>query len=139
MLPSGDVRRCAHPARKQKRGGLELGSADLRIPRQKRFSRMFSDLKRNRAGRFPLHDDRTRGYSVALSNIAYAQPHEVAGAELAADRQIEESQASGPMGELKAGSDRPKHFQLERRLLADQFALVPRYRTLSLRFGSRFC
>ena len=107
---------------KQKLVGLQLGFAD---PGRERLPCLFGDLKLNRTVSFLLQNDRARRYSVAPSHITDAQPDEVTGAQFAVDRQVKKGQFTCAIGQLKADPDRPNLFQLQRRFLADQFALVP--------------
>ena len=62
----------------------------------------------------------------ALEHIANVKPHKVAAAQLAVDGEIEQCKFACSMVQLQPNSDGPDFFQLQRRLLAKQLALVPR-------------
>ena len=72
-----------------------------------------------------LHDDRSSGDSIAVGDVANSQLHEVAAAQLAADRQVEERQLALSICQFEPNANGPNFAKLERRLLADQLALVP--------------
>ena len=58
-------------------------------PREDRFACRLRDFELNRPLRFLLHDDRARGDSIAVSDIAHTQLHKIAATQLAVDGQIE--------------------------------------------------
>jgi hypothetical protein len=60
-----------------------------------------------------------------MADVSYPQQHEVTGAKLAIDRQVEESQFPASARHLQTDSNRPNLFEFERCLLANQLALVP--------------
>jgi len=59
-----------------------------------------------------LHDDRARGDSIAMSDIANAQLHEIAAAQLAVDRQIEQRELALSIAQLKANPNCPMSLSL---------------------------
>ena len=63
---------------------------------------------------------------VAVADVSDLERHEVASPELAVDAEIEERQLSNSVLHLKPDSKCPDVFELERSLLADDLALVPR-------------
>lgn len=73
-----------------------------------------------------LQDHRSGGCEVAVAHIADSETNEVAAAELAIDPEVEEGQVAYPLLKLQARADGPDITDAERRLLADQLALVPR-------------
>jgi hypothetical protein len=72
-----------------------------------------------------LHDDRARDDSIAMSDIANARLHEIAAAQLAVDRQIEQRELALAIARLEANPYRPNLPEFERRFLPDQLSLVP--------------
>jgi hypothetical protein len=55
-----------------------------------------------------LHDDRARGDSIAMSDIANAQLHEIAAAQLAVDRQIEQRELALAIAQARGERVLPK-------------------------------
>jgi len=51
---------------------------------------------------------------LAVGDISYPQPHEVAAPELAIDGEAEESEIANPPGDLKPDARRPDFLELER-------------------------
>jgi hypothetical protein len=72
-----------------------------------------------------VHDDRARGDSIAMSDIANAQLHEIAAAQLAVDRQIEQREFALAIAQLEANAYCPNLPEFERCVLPDQLSLVP--------------
>jgi len=66
-----------------------------------------------------------------MRNIANAQVHEIAAAELAVDREVEHRQGSKLMGVVKPNSDRRDVLRLERRIRPDHLAFVPGFPSVS--------
>jgi hypothetical protein len=62
----------------------------------------------------------------ALDDIVDTQPDQIAATQLAIDGEIEKRKVSGSMIQLQANPDRPDFLQLQRGLLTEQFAVVPR-------------
>ena len=71
---------------------------------------LFGDLELNRTCLL-LRDDRPRCYTVAAGDVLYPQLHQVAGAELAVDRQIEQSEFPHALCQLKTYPDRQISFR----------------------------
>src|SRR5262249_19423314 len=65
------------------------------------------------------------GDPLAVADIADAQLHQIAGAQLAVDAQVEQRHLPGAVLHLQAGPDRPDFLGFERGLLPDELALVP--------------
>jgi len=61
-----------------------------------------------------------------VADIADAQLHQIASAQLAVDAQVEQRQFAAPVLHLQVRPDRPDFPGLERGLLPDELALVPR-------------
>lgn len=74
---------------------------------------------------FSLEDECPRRHDLTMADVSYPQLHEVACSKLAVDRQLEESQFPATARHLQTDADRSNLFELERRLLANQLALVP--------------
>jgi hypothetical protein len=83
-------------------------------------------LELDRALRLVLHDDGARGNLFAVAHVADLQGNQVAAAQLAVDPDVEEGQLADPAFHLEANAQRPDVFQLERCLLSNDLALVPR-------------
>jgi len=64
-----------------------------------------------------------------VRDVADADFDEIASAQLAVDCEVEHSQVSNLMRVLKLNPDRPDVFRLQRWLLTDKFAFVPRITT----------
>ena len=58
-----------------------------------------------------------------------AERDKIAAAQFAVDGEIEQGEISGAMIQLHSNSDGPDLFQLQRRLLPEELALIPRYCT----------
>jgi len=65
----------------------------------------------------------------ALDHIVDAQRDQITPAQFAVDGEIEQGEISGAMIQLQSNSDGPDLFQLQRRLLPEELALIPRYCT----------
>jgi hypothetical protein len=76
--------------------------------------------------RLLLQHDRPRRDSLPMTDISHPQANEVTGSKFAVDGQVEQGEFSAPNGELQSNTNCPDLFELERRLLANDFALVPR-------------
>ena len=98
-------------------------------PGGERLARLLGNLKLDRPLGFLLHDDRAGGYPTALDHIMYTECNQVAAAQLAVDGEIEQGEFPDSMSQLQPNPDGPDLFQLQRGLLAEQLALVPRYCT----------
>ena len=90
--------------------------------------RGLGDLELHRSRGLLLHADCPRGDAVAVADVADLCADEIASAQLAVDAKIEQCEISRSANQLEPDADRPDFFQLERRLLANQLALVPRFR-----------
>jgi hypothetical protein len=60
-----------------------------------------------------------------VTDIPHPQLYEITGPKFAVYRQIEQGEFSAPIGELQAHAYGPDLFELERRLLTNELALIP--------------
>jgi hypothetical protein len=84
------------------------------------------DLELDRALGLVLQDDGARGNLVPMTNISDLQSDEIAPTQLAVDAQVEERELAHPVLHLETDTERPDVLELERGLLPDDLALVPR-------------
>ena len=94
-----------------------------------RVARLLGDLKLDRTLGLLLHDNRAGGDPTALDHIVNMEPDQVAPAQLAVDGEVEQREFPGSMIQLQPNPDGPDLLQLQRRLLAEQLAFVPRRRS----------
>ena len=94
-----------------------------------RIPRLLGDLELHWSLCFLLHDNRAAGDVTALDHIVDAQRDQITPAQFAVDGEIEQGEISGAMIQLQSNSDGPDLFQLQRRLLPEELALIPRYCT----------
>jgi hypothetical protein len=116
------VRRLAGGAWEQKLVQFLLGLAD---PDGEGLAGLFGDFELHRSMGFLLHEHGAGQQVAALGDVANPQLHEVAGAQLAVDGQIEQGQLAGIVGHLQANLDRTDFLEFEGRLLANKLAFVP--------------
>jgi hypothetical protein len=83
------------------------------------------DLKLNRPLGFLLHDDRVRSDPITVGDITDAQLQEIAAAQLAVERQIEQRELALAIAQFEANPNRPNVPEFERCFLPDQLSLVP--------------
>src|SRR5436190_23740031 len=74
-----------------------------------------------------LHDNRAAGDVTALDHIVDAQRDQITPAQLAVDGKVEQCEFPGSMIQLQPNPDSPDLLQLQRWLLAEQLAFVPRH------------
>ena len=60
-----------------------------------------------------------------MAHIAHAQLHQIAGAQLAVDAEIEQRQLPRAVLQLQSHADHPDLLELEGCLLSDELALIP--------------
>jgi hypothetical protein len=82
---------------------------------------LFRDLEADRLVGLVLHDTGPRQNMIALSDIAHAQTHQSAPAQLAVNRQV-----PSLCSHAQPRAHRPDLGKLQRWLLTDQLALFPR-------------
>jgi hypothetical protein len=93
------------------------------------------DLELHWALSLVLHNHRPGRDMIAMANIAHAQADQVAGAQLAVDAQIKECRLPQSALHQQTHTDGPDLPELERRLLTNQLALVPRFWTMNSMLG----
>jgi hypothetical protein len=123
VLPGGQMWRRPQPAREQKVVGLECGFGD---PRGEGVAGRLGQLELHRPLRLVLHHHRPVQDLIAVGDIAHPKAHQVAAAQLAVHGEIEQRQLPDPVVRLQTNAYRPDVLELERGLLANQLALVPR-------------
>jgi hypothetical protein len=96
-------------------------------PRSDRVPRLLGDFELHWSLGLLLHDNCPGRDPAALDDIVDAETNQVASTQLAVDCEIEQGEFTGLMSQLQTNPDRPDLFQLQRGLLAEQLALVPRY------------
>jgi hypothetical protein len=69
-----------------------------------------------------------RGLPVAVARVSDAQPDQIAGAQSAVQFQVGQGKVAQPASHLRADADCPDLLKPERRLLADELALVSSFR-----------
>jgi putative ABC transport system substrate-binding protein len=82
-------------------------------------------LKSDRPTRFPLADRRPVDRVTVRRDVVHAESDEVASAQLAVDREIEQCQVARVPFKLQPGSDRPHVPRPQWRLWSGELALVP--------------
>ena len=95
-----------------------LGSARYREIGIYGLASLISDFERDRPPCFSLPDCHALDGVAVRGDVRHPQPHKIAAAQLAIDRQIEKRKLSGPLVELQLGTDRPDVLRLQGRLLA---------------------
>jgi hypothetical protein len=99
-----------------------------RDPGTDRVPRLLGDLKLHRSLGLLLHDYRAAGDMTTLDHIVDAKPDQITPAQLAVDGEVEQREFPGSLIQLQSNPDGPDLLQLQRGLLAEQLALVPRCR-----------
>jgi hypothetical protein len=123
MVARADVRRGVNPTRKQIVLAAQVRLVD---PRLNGFARWHRDLELERTPRFLVLHDRATGQPRAVRDIAHLQRHQIASPQLAVDAKVDQSQLAHAMLLLQSHTQGPDVLRLERGLLPDQLALVPR-------------
>ena len=99
---------------------------DLRQPIMDRGPSLFRDFELDWSPCLFLNHGATVSHPAAGAYVVDLQADEIATSELAVDRKVEQGKISLPALQLKPNPNGPDIFRLERALLADQVALVPR-------------
>jgi len=94
------------------------------------------DFELDRTLGLVLHDDRPRCHLIAVANVPDLECNEVTSAELAVNSQVEQREFAYPVLHLETDSECPDILCLERRLLADDLALVPWLAMNGIGYGS---
>src|SRR4051794_4950605 len=97
----------------------------FRQPVSDRRSRLLGDLELDWPPRLLLDHGGAIPHPAADGYVVDLQRDEIAAAQLAVYREIEQREIALPALKLKPNPDRPDIFRLERALLADQTTLVP--------------
>ena len=71
-----------------------------------------------------------------MTHVSDLERDEVAAAQLAVDAEVEQGEFAHPSLHLEADAQRPDVLELERRLLPDELALVPRLAMNGIACGS---
>jgi hypothetical protein len=124
ILSRGNVRLLPESAREKvavAAKGTEAGQ-----PVCNRCSGRLSDLELNRPTGFLLDYRRSITHPAARTHIIDLQPNEVTAPELAVDSEVEHRQVTLAVLQLQPDAYRPDILRLQRALLADQAALIPR-------------
>ena len=88
---------------------------------------LLGDLELHRSLGLLLHDHGPVGDPGIVGDVPNPKSNQIAPAQLAVDRQVEQRQIKILVGQLEPDPDVPDFPQLERGLLANQFAFVPGY------------
>ena len=124
ILPRRKMRRLRNAARKYELLRLQMSGC---YPSAHRAPRLLGDFELHRPLGFLLHDNRTVGDMTALDHIVDAKRDQITPAQLAVDGKVEQCEFPGSLIQLQPNPDGPNLLQLQRRLLAEQFAFVLRY------------
>jgi hypothetical protein len=71
-------------------------------------------------------DEGARRHAVTVADVPYPQLHEIAGAELAVDGQVEKGEISTATCDLESYANRPYLLKFEGGFLAYELSFVPR-------------
>jgi hypothetical protein len=104
--------------RSQATGKQEVvrSSPCLADPRRDGLPSLLSDLELHGTPCLLLHDNCPCCHTVAAGHVLYPKLHQVAGAEFAVDREIEQGEFSRALGQLKTYPDGPDLLEAQRRL-----------------------
>jgi|ERR1700691_2289317 hypothetical protein len=102
------------------------GQVRLADPSSNGFPRWLGNLELNGPLSFLLHYDRPRCHDLTVADISHLKPDQIAGTELAVYCQVEKGKLAPPIGELQTHANGPDLLQLERCLLSENLAFVPR-------------
>src|SRR3954453_9843231 len=108
--------------RKQEILGAQLTTTN---PGSNGLACRLGNLELHRSLSFLLHNNGACRDPLAVRNITNANFHEIASAQLAIDREIEQRKITGTVSNLQAHSNGPDVFELQRRFLPDELSFVP--------------
>src|SRR5215471_18154897 len=91
-----------------------------------RLARRGCDLELHWALGLVLHHHSASCDLVAVADVSYPEGDKITATQLAVDPEVGESKLARQALHLQAHSKRPDVLELERRLLANDFSLVPR-------------
>jgi hypothetical protein len=92
---------------------------------QDRLPGLLGDFKPDRSAGLALPDCRPTNTNAIWGNLLSSQPDDITAAQLAVDRQVEEREIAGLVGQLQPGANGPDMFGLQWWFLASQPSLVP--------------
>ncbi len=122
VLPGSQMQGVVYSTREQEVFRSKFGIFD---PRAYRFPGWLGDLELHRSGSFLLHDDGAGCHPLAMTDVANLELDQIAGPQLTVESQVKHGQFPDSMFELQPHPDGPDILELEWRLLAHKFALVP--------------
>ena len=123
VLPRRHVRLCPEAAGEQV---ASLPAGNLGKPGLDRGSGLLGDFELNRLARLLLDKGSAVSNPAAGTYIVSLQPHEIASLEFAIDGEVKHRQVAGSVLQLKLDPYGPHVLGLQRLLLTDEPALVPR-------------
>jgi hypothetical protein len=88
---------------------------------------LFAQIEAHWTARLSLDDAGPSENMVAVGDILQAKPNQVTSAQLTVDGQVEKGKVTKPIAELQPDTDCPDFLQLQRWLLPNKSALVPRH------------
>ena len=103
-----------------------VAQSGARYPLLNRLTRMLRDLESDGLAGFLLNDRGPRHDGFAVNHVARSQLHQIAGSQLAVDRQIEKREIAYSALDFQQDPDGPDFLGLQGRFLSDDFAFVPR-------------
>ena len=133
VLARPQMRRVMIAAREHEVIGLQSSDLD---PLLNGVTGRWRDLELDGTLSLVLHHDRSSGHLLAVADVPDLEGDEVTTAELAVDSKVEECEVADPVFHLKSDSKCPDVPGLERRLLANDLALVPWLAMNGVRYGS---
>ncbi len=98
----------------------------MRDPGLNCFARGRGDLKLDGPLRLPLQHDCPRCDLIAVTDVAHLQSDQIAASQLAVNSEVEQGELADAILGLKTDTECPDVFDLERCLLPDDLAFVPR-------------
>src|SRR5262249_3512426 len=122
ILPGRQVRLRSDPAGKEVPG---VPVSNVGKPRLDRGPGLLGDLELHRPARLLLNDGRAVTDPAADADIVDLQPHEIAAAEFAVDREVEHGKVEGSAPARERDPDRPLVFGIQRALLPNKAPFFP--------------
>lgn len=89
-------------------------------------SGLFSNFELDGPARLPLDHGGAVANMPSHTYVVDSQPHEIAAAQLAIDREIEQGEIAAMLFKLQSDPDGPDLLWFQRTFLTDEAALVPR-------------
>jgi len=119
ILPRREMRGICKAALEEEVAGSQ------QVPAHKRadgVAGLLGDFELHRPARLLLDNDAARLHLAAGGDVLHLQSSQVAGAQLAVDREIEEGEIPDALLQFEPSADRPNLFHFERRFLAGQLS-----------------